>query len=402
MYGFRKPFAAATFADVEAAGIDFKTVLVVAQVAGYMVAKFLGIKIIAEMPPERRAGGLLVVIAVAELALVLFAMVPPPWNAACMFLNGMALGMVFGLVLGFLEGRQNTEALAAGLCASFIVADGVVKSLGAWLLKLGVSEMWMPAVAGLLFVAPIGVGAWMLSRIPPPSAGDIAARAERARLFRSDRWSLFGRYAGGLCLLITMFLAITVARSMRADFAPEIWRGLGHSTPPAVFATSELWVAFGILAINGAAVLIRDNRHAFFAALATCAAGCLLAGTAIAGWQQQWLDPFGLMVLLGLGLYLPYVAIHTTIFERLLAMTRDRGNIGFLMYVADSISYLGYMAVMLGREFLKTRGELVRLESAANEFVQFFLVVCWITCGVSLVCIALAWRYFAARQAPAE
>jgi hypothetical protein len=185
---------------------------------------------------------------------------------------------------------------------------------------------------------------------------------------------------------------------MRADFAPEIWRGLGHSTPPAVFAKSELWVAFGILAINGAAVFIRDNRRAFFAALATCAAGCLLAGAAMAGWRWGGLDPFAMMVLLGLGLYLPYVAIHTTIFERLLAMTRDRGNIGFLMYVADSISYLGYVAVMLGREFLKARGDLARLDSAGSDFVQFFLIVCWIACGAALVSIALAWRYFAAHK----
>ena len=53
------------------------------------------------------------------------------------------------------------------------------------------------------------------------------------------------------------------------------------------------------------------------------------------------------MVLHGLGLYLPYVAVHTTIFERLIAMTRDRGNIGYLMYLADAFGYLGYVVVML-------------------------------------------------------
>jgi Family of unknown function (DUF5690) len=36
--------------------------------------------------------------------------------------------MVFGLILGFLEGRRHTEALTAGLCASFILADGTSKS----------------------------------------------------------------------------------------------------------------------------------------------------------------------------------------------------------------------------------------------------------------------------------
>ena len=55
------------------------------------------------------------------------------------------------------------------------------------------------------------------------------------------------------------------------------------------------------------------------------------------------------MVLLGVGMYVPYVAVHTTIFERFIALTRERGNLGFLMYLADAIGYLGYVGVMLGR-----------------------------------------------------
>src|SRR5262245_46129669 len=93
------------------------------------------------------------------------------------------------------------------------------------------------------------------------------------------------------------------------------------------------------------------------------------------------------MVTIGLGLYLPYVAVHTTIFERLLAMTRDRGNIGFLMYVADSIGYLGYVAVMLFR----------RSATNAEDFLQFFIVACWLACGLCLICLALSWRYFSVR-----
>ena len=70
---------------------------------------------------------------------------------------------------------------------------------------------------------------------------------------------------------------------------------------------------------------------------------------ALAGLQQSWLDGFTFMVLMGLGLYLPYVAVHTTIFERLIAMTRERGNLGFLMYVADAVGYLGYAALMIAK-----------------------------------------------------
>src|SRR5262249_49103281 len=170
-------------------------------------------------------------------------------------------------------------------------------------------------------------------------------------------------------------------------FAPEIWRELGQPAQPATFTQSEIYVALGVLAINGCAVMIRDNRRAFFAALGTCALGFMLIAAALLGLYTNALDGFGFMVAVGLGLYIPYVAIHTTVFERLLATTRDRGNIGFLMYVADSIGYLGYVAVML------LRGSV----SDVDRFLQFYQVACLLTCGLSLICLALSWRYFASR-----
>ena len=105
-------------------------------------------------------------IGAAQAALIRFAATPAPWNIAWLFLNGLSLGLVFGFVLGFLEGRLHTEALAAGLCTSFIVADGVTKSVGAKVLSAGASEFAMPAITGLLFAGPLLLSAWMLTRIP--------------------------------------------------------------------------------------------------------------------------------------------------------------------------------------------------------------------------------------------
>lgn len=135
MYAFRKPFTAATYSETSLFGIGFKTILVIAQVFGYMLSKFMGIKIIAEMPAGRRASTLVLLIGLAEIALILFGVIPRPWNSTCLFINGLALGLVYGLVMGFLEGRRVTEALIAGLCASFILADGVTKSTGALILQ---------------------------------------------------------------------------------------------------------------------------------------------------------------------------------------------------------------------------------------------------------------------------
>ena len=168
MYAFRKPFTAATFElqpafivgfrsaiDESVWTLGFKTLLILSQVSGYMLSKFVGIKVVSEMKPNRRAVSIISLIAVAELALVGFAYVPLGLKPLMLLLNGLPLGMIFGLVLSFLEGRKHTEALSAVLCASFIVSSGAVKSIGQWLIQdMGVPEFKMPMVTGILFFVP--------------------------------------------------------------------------------------------------------------------------------------------------------------------------------------------------------------------------------------------------------
>jgi hypothetical protein len=389
MYAFRKPFTAASYEGIKVWGLEYKTVLVVAQVLGYTLSKFLGIKVVAEVRPNRRAALLLGLIAAAAVALLLFGLTPKPFNVVWLFCNGVPLGMVFGLVLGFLEGRSQSEALAAGLCASFIVADGVTKSAGAGLLRAGVSEAWMPFLAGLLFVPPLLLFIWMLTRIPRPSSRDVAARSERAPMGRAERRDFRRRYAVGLALLVLVFLLITVLRSVRADFAPEIWAGLMGSVPPDVFAWSETAVAAAVLVLTGSLVLIRDNRRAFFCGLALAIAGAVLIGIALTALRQGVLAAFPFMVLVGIGLYLPYIAVHTTIFERLIAMTRDRGTVGYLMCLADAFGYLGYVGVLLARNLLHPGG----------DFLEFFLTLSWVVAAACVVLLVPCWRYFAAHPA---
>jgi hypothetical protein len=389
MYAFRKPFTAGTYSDFTLGGLAYKPLLVIAQVLGYTVSKFVGIQVVAEVKPERRVALLLALIGAAELSLLLFAVTPPPYNLLWLFLNGLPLGMVFGLVLGFVEGRRNTEALAAGLCTSFIVADGVVKSTGAWLLAQGVSQYWMPFAAGLLFTPPLLVFAWMLARVPAPTPEDVAARSERAPMNSLERREFFRRYAPGLTLLAVIYLLVTLLRSLRADFAPEIWKGLGVTIAPDVFARSETVVAAGVLLLNGSAVFFRNNRQAFFAALGLAAGGALLIGGSLFGLGSGQLSPFNFMVLNGLGLYLPYIAIHTTVFERLIAMTRDRGNISYLLYLVDAYGYLGYVGVLLGRDVL----------NAEESFLSFFVTLSWVVAGACFALLIPCWRYFAAHPA---
>src|SRR6516164_6467629 len=78
MYAFRKPFAAATFGHVDGwhYAMDFKVALVIAQLLGYAISKFIGIRVIAGMRSTYRARAILGLIGASWLALVIFALTP--------------------------------------------------------------------------------------------------------------------------------------------------------------------------------------------------------------------------------------------------------------------------------------------------------------------------------------
>lgn len=349
MYGFRKPFTAGLYVE-DPFSPGMKASLVAAQLVGYTASKLIGIRVIAEMPARRRIGTLLGLIAVAEVAWLLFGILPLGPGIVCLFLNGLPLGMVFGLVLGFLEGRRLSEAFIAALCCSFIVADGIAKTVGLQLLQAGVPERWMPAAAGAVFAVPLVVFASMLGRVAPPSESDIRARAAREPVDRTARIAFLRRHGLVVGAICAAYLLVTVLRSLRADFARELWTALGGSGDAGVFTRSELWVALGVLVPMVFLARMRGNLGAFRSGLVLSCVGLATVLGACLAWRGGGLDPFIFMVMVGTGLYLPYVAVHATVFERLIALTRDRANLGFLMYLADSAGYLGVCGVMLARQ----------------------------------------------------
>lgn len=383
MYGFRKPYTASTYAEASFFGISYKILLIIAQTLGYVIAKWLGIKMVSQIKPQQRVTGILTLIGFAELMLILFGIVPRPWNICCLFLNGLPLGIVFGLVLGFVEGRNNTEFLIAGLCASFIVSDGVSKSVGSLLLAHGVSENWMPALAGVIFLIPTLIFTGMLAVTPPPTEADIKKRSARNPMSASDRWQFFIKYAPGLIAIILVYLFVTLLRSIRADFAVELWTGLGYPKTPELFTQSELIVSFGIIVVIGLAVLIRDNYKAFRFSLFISLAGFLILLLTVFGLNLG-LNKFYFMVLAGLGVYIPYVAVHAIVFERLIAITRERANVGFLMYIVDSVGYTGYIILMVFRY----------LVPSTDSVLSIFIGICVCMGIAGVVAIIFGYLYF--------
>ncbi len=388
MYAFRKPFTVASFAQSGHYWIQYKIALVITQVLGYALAKVAGVKFVSETPPERRALYILLLISASEVALVGFALVPPPWNIGFMLMNGLSLGMIWGLVFGFLEGRRESEVLGAILCTSFIVSSGVVKSAGKSVMLAGwANEYWMPAVTGLLFAPLLVICVLGLVAMPPPSEADKQLRVARTPMDGAARRSMFRAYAPGLSALIVAFIGLTLLRDFRDNFAAEIWTGLGMGGNAEIFALSELPVAVVVLATLSLLMFIRDNRRAFMANLLLVAVGFCLAGAASVLFQVHLIGPVTWMITLGAGLYLSYTPFNAILFDRFIAASGRAGTAGFLMYLADSFGYAGSVLLLVVRNFM----------DLSLSWVDFLILLSYAVAVAGLALVILAAIYFRRR-----
>jgi MFS family permease len=389
MYAFRRPFAAADFegqVDLPWGGtISWKVMLVVSQVLGYTISKFAGIKVVSEMTPARRGLTLIGLIAVAELALLIFAFLPRPWAALALFMNGLPLGMVWGLVFSFLEGRKTTEALGAGLSASYILASGAVKTVGALVLTWGVSEEWMPFVTGLLFFPPFVFFVWLLTLLPKPTAEDEALRTRREPMDKAARRRFFRAFGPGLVALTGLYVFLTAYRSVRDDFAVNIWKELGFGGAPEIMTWSEVPVAFGVMVALGLLAKIRDNRHALAVVHGVMAGGAALIGLCTLLFQLGLIGPEIWMISVGLGCYLAYVPFGSMLFDRLIAAAGWVATAGFMIYVTDAFGYVGSVAVTLFKDFGAKDLSWLEFFTLFSYFTSILCFACFVFAGVYLV-----------------
>jgi len=389
MYAFRKPFTAAEFEGLSLWGVDYKIVLIVSQVLGYMLSKFIGIKVVSEMTPARRIRSILWLMGAAWVALLGLGMVPYPYNFVALFFNGLPLGMIWGIVFSFLEGRRYTELLGAGMSASFIVSSGVVKAVGQWLIQaFGVGEFWMPFFTGLLFAPLLLLGVGLLRHIPPPTAEDEALRTRRVPMNRPERRRFWWTFAPGIVLMVAIYIALTIFRDLRDNFAVELWAALGYPGQPEVLALAEIPIALSVLLIIGSMMFIRSNRLAFYAnhGIIMLGGGALLLTTWL--FDQGWLPPAVWMIAAGFSLYLAYISYHTMLFERWIALFRYQSNLGYLMYVADAFGYLGSVAILLFKNF----------GAAEVSWLAFFNASAYATGFATLLFGLLAVAYFLGKE----
>jgi len=352
MYGIRKPFTVAEFSDLNVFGMDYKAILIISQVIGYALSKFLGIKVISEMQRQRRAFTIILLTGLAEFSLFLFSIIKPPFNILFVFFNGLPLGMIWGLVFAYLEGRRTTEILGTSLSISFIVSSGFVKSIGKLLMgRFHLTGFQMPYITGLVFFIPMILLVWLLDKAPDPTEDDIRMRTKRIPMDRRQRSKLLKQFATGLFMLTFVYILLTIFRDLRDNFAADIWKSIGFSGNSAIFTLSELPIAMIVFAVMSSVMLIRNNEKALHVNILIILSGFLVIGSGTLLLQAGLISPAAWMILLGLGTYLGYLPFNCLLFDRLIAAFGSAANAGFFIYIADSFGYLGSVGTLIFKNF---------------------------------------------------
>lgn len=390
MYAFRKPFTVGLFDDVDFFGFDYKIVLILTQVLGYACSKMIGITVISSLLKRHRPWMILGLVAVSEIALLGFALVEPPFNFVFLFFNGLPLGMIWGVVFSYLEGRRATELMAVILSASFIMASGVTKSVGKYLMvNLQVTEYWMPVATGALFILPLVAAVWWLEQTPPPTAEDLAMRHARLPMDSNDRKALFLGIWPGMLSIILMYFILTAFRDYRDNFAADIWAEVGMAENVEIFAQTEILIAIISLAIMACLFFVRSNIKAMKVVLLVMIAGLSMLGLGTYVYEQDIIkDPFIWMVLIGLGAYIAYIPVGSILFERVIASLQYRSNAGFLIYIADTAGYAGSILLLLYKEFY----------FHDSTVLEFFILFSYATAALGVVSLLFSYRYFDKRM----
>ncbi|MBK6976551.1 MAG: hypothetical protein IPH28_05115 [Cytophagaceae bacterium] len=377
-YPFRRAYTAATFDDLYYFGVHFKILIITAQVIGFAVSKGIGVKVVSEMKPELRPRNLLIFTGLSWLNMLGFGLVPAPYNLLFVFLGSLPLGMFYGVILGFLEGRKSTDLLVAALTASFIIGSGFAKSVGKWVMgSLDISDFMMPFVADSVMYLPLAVSVWFLSQIPRPVAADIADRVERLPMSKTDRKAFVREFGLGLTLFIISYVLLTAYREFRDNFMPEILGELGFGGNTALFTQTEIPIAIVVLLLMASMRWIRNHALAFNVIQTLLLVGALIIGVSTLLFQMGAINPILWLIGVGFGAYVAYSMCNSLYFERMLAAFKYSGTVGFMITLADYYAYFGSLLVLFYKNFFQHNTSNVTFFIFASYILatSYFLMV---------------------------
>lgn len=383
MYAYRKPFAAGLYEGDMIWGVDAKILFILSQILGYAISKFVGVRFLPTIRNQHRKYYVIGSLFVAWVSLLGFALLPQEFKLLSLFINGLPLGMIWGLIFSYLEGRRISEILNVGLSICFIISSGIVKSLGVYLMDIfTISEYWMPFVVGAFCFPLLIISVYFLDLIPAPSAKDIECRTHRVPMNKKEQNSFMKKFFFGILMLILFYGCLTVFREMRDSFVSNYWEEVGTFNT-SIFTKTEFPIAVILTILMGFVVIIKNNHLALNVLYIMGGLGAVLMLLSTCLYMNGVLSPFVWMVTVGTGLFMGYIPF-SFIIERLIASLKIASTAVFVLYMGDTVGYFGSAGVFLYKNFHETE------ISWNNMFIYTSLLM-----GLfSLITIVVTYFYF--------
>jgi hypothetical protein len=257
-----------------------------------------------------------------------------------MVLNGFPLGLVWGLVFSYVEGRKFTELIGAMLACTFVFSSGWVKTIALWLqssLELSINEV--PYITGAFALFPAVIFIILLERFPGPTAEDIELRLERKALDHPTQKKILGDLQHLILPFVIIYGLLTILRDFRDNFSADMLNQyLVYNTQS--FVKIELPVTLLLLCIVPVFSFIKSHTKSLKLTAYCITIGGFICLISVIGFQLQLISLPALLVISGTGLYLGYILINISVMDRIIGLSGTNGNSGFLIYIADSVGYL--------------------------------------------------------------
>ncbi|MEY3983214.1 MAG: hypothetical protein RL160_771 [Bacteroidota bacterium] len=349
MYAIRKPYTAFTFDGIFLWGLPIKAMFVMAQITGYALSKWFGIGLIGNMNRSNRLPLLILLLGSATAPLLFLSLLPPIGQVLCMLASGFPLGLVYGVVFSWIEGRRFTELLGAVLACTFVFSSGLVKSIALYLSDVTRwSEMEIPGIMALMALAVSLPFIYVLNRTDLPDEEDVKHRLERTAADKATRKSIFKGLGFPLVLWIIAYFMLTLIRDLRDNFGAEILKEQSNLNP-GIFLSMETPASLLLLFMISLIGLIKRHDQAIQTINYISMAGLFMLIIATLSFLNGGLDTGLWLFLVGIGCYLGYILLNISLFDRVVSISGYAANAGFLLYIADAWGYLGSVAMTLVR-----------------------------------------------------
>lgn len=394
VYALRKPYTAASFTGHEFLGIDYKVAATTIQILGYLIAKFIGIKVISELKKENRFKFFIGSVVLAELSLIGFGLIHAPYNACVLFINGLSLGCMWGVIFSFIEGRRVTDMLASILGVSIVFSSGFAKSIGLFVVKeLHVSEFWMPAVIGGAAIPVLVLMGYLLKALPNPDESDIRHKSERVAIGGKERKQIFKSYMPLLILLFIANFALLVLRDIKEDFLVNIIDMSNQSS--WLFARVDSIVTLIVLAFFAGLMFVKSNIRALLVLLGMVILSMCVMCYVSFNHQTLALSPISWLFIQSISLYIAYLTFQTIFFDRFIACFSIKGNVGYFIAMVDFIGYTGTVILLFGKELFQIDGNWFELYNHMAAYVSLGAAVLF-----GITAILLIKKYRSSRNQP--